>query len=295
MTLNSAVFSGKCSICRRWSAHDYSAGSRWNSARNFRSHCLDSDQGSETMLLEIVNAGRVPLTGSSESFGPYVTTELLGRGGMGAVYKAERVDGELSQTVAIKVIERAWLNPRALDRFRKERQILAGLGHPNIARLIDGGTRPDGVPYLVMEFVEGPRIDQFCAREKLGIPERLRLFLPLCDAVDSAHRQLIVHRDLKPSNVLMNAAGAPKLLDFGIAEALGASEGSMTQTIMLTPDFASPEQARGEPATMATDVYGLGGVLYFLLTGRPPHAAANGSAAEVRHTILEPRRNVLDR
>ena len=206
---------------------------------------------------------------------------------MGAVYKAERADGELSQTVAIKVIERGWLNPRSLDRFRQERQILAGLVHPNIARLIDGGTRADGVPYLVMEYVDGLPLDQFCEQKKLKIAERLRLLLPLCDAVDSAHQQLIVHRDLKPSNVLVDAAGEPKLLDFGIAKAIDHSSGAETQTITLTPDFASPEQARGEPATTATDIYGLGAVLYFLLTGRAPHTAGNLSAGELQRLISE--------
>jgi tetratricopeptide (TPR) repeat protein len=248
---------------------------------------LDYDQGSETRLRGIVDAGRLPVTGLNERFGPFITTELLGRGGMGAVYKAERADGELAQIVAIKVIERGWLNPRALDRFRRERQILAGLAHPNIARLIDGGTRPDGVPYLVMEFVEGLPLDRYCEQKKLKTPERLALFLPLCDAIDAAHQQLIVHRDLKPSNVLVDAAGDPKLLDFGIAEAIGQAGGATTQTIMLTPDYASPEQARGEPATTAADIYGLGAVLYFLLTGRAPHTAGNLSAGELQRLIAE--------
>ncbi len=248
---------------------------------------LDSDRGSETMLRGIVDGGRIPVTGPGERFGPFQTTALLGRGGMGAVYKAERADGELSQTVAIKVIERGWLNPRSLDRFRQERQILAGLVHPNIARLIDGGTRSDGVPYLVMEYVDGLPLDQFCDQKELKIAERLRLYLPLCDAVDSAHQQLIVHRDLKPSNVLVDASGEPKLLDFGIAKAIDQGAGAETQTITLTPNFASPEQARGEQATTATDIYGLGGVLYFLLTGRAPHAAENLSATELQRLIAE--------
>ena len=166
---------------------------------------------------------------------------------MGVVFLAERCDGELAQTVAIKVIERGWLASRALERFRVERQLLAGLTHPGIARLIDGGTREDGVPYLVMEYVDGQPIDRYCAERKLGVRERLELFLPLCDAVDYAHRKLIVHRDLKPSNVLVTAAGDAKLLDFGVAKTLEAG-GGQTQTMMFTPDFASPEQARGEDA-----------------------------------------------
>jgi tetratricopeptide (TPR) repeat protein len=247
---------------------------------------LDSDKGSETMLRGIVDGGRIPVTGSNEIFGAFVTTELLGRGGMGAVYKATRADGELSQIVAIKVIERGWLNPRSIDRFRRERQILAALEHPNVARLIDGGTRADGVPYLVMEFVDGLPIDRFCEQNKLNLPERLALFLPLCDAIDAAHRQLIVHRDLKPSNVIVDRAGVPKLLDFGIAKILDDTPGAMTQTITLTPDFASPEQARGELVTTATDIYGLGALLYFLLTGRAPRHI-DASASEIPRLISE--------
>jgi eukaryotic-like serine/threonine-protein kinase len=247
---------------------------------------LDSDEGSETMLRGIVDSGRLTTAGVQERFGPFVTTELVGRGGMGAVYKAERADGELSQIVAIKVIERGWLNPRAIERFRRERQILAGLDHPNIARLIDGGTRDDGVPYLVMEFVDGIRIDDFCNRKNLKLADRLALFLPICDAIDAAHQQLIVHRDLKPSNVIVDLTGAPKLLDFGIAKVLGAAPGEMTQTVMLTPDFASPEQARGESVTTATDIYGLGAVLYLLLTGRAPRHI-DGHASEIRRQVSE--------
>src|SRR5262249_29874548 len=154
------------------------------------------------------------------------------------------------QTVAIKVIDRGWLAPRALERFRQERQFLAGLDHPNIARLLDGGTRDDGVPYLVMEYVEGQPIDQWCEQHQLGVRERLTLCLPLCEAVDYAHTKLIVHRDLKPSNVLVTAKSVAKLMDFGVAKTLegGANE---TQTLVFTPGFASPEQARGEESTTA--------------------------------------------
>ncbi len=234
---------------------------------------LIEDQRSETFLRNTVESGRPVATAAGEHFGVYETRELLGRGGMGAVYKAERDDGEIVQTVAIKVIERGWLSPGALERFRQERQFLARLVHPNIARLIDGGTREDGVPYLVMEYVDGLPLDKFCAQRKLAIADRLRLILPLCAAVDSAHQQLIVHRDLKPSNVLVTAAGEPKLLDFGIAKAIDSAASGATQTIVLTPDFASPEQARGEQPTTATDVYGLGAVLYFLLTQSAPRRA----------------------
>jgi len=246
---------------------------------------LDLDTGSETFFKGIIRAAQPPLPGVGERFGPFETRELIGRGGMGSVYRAERVDGELSHTVALKVIERGWLTSRAIERFRQERQFLAGLKHPNIARLVDGGTRPDGVPYLAMEFVDGVRLDVYCDQHKLSIAERLRLFLPLCDAVDSAHQQLIIHRDLKPSNVLVDRSGQPKLLDFGIAKALDSNSGSETQTLMLTPDFASPEQALGHQITTATDIYGLGAVLYSLLTGRPPNSIEGSSGAELRRAV----------
>ena len=154
---------------------------------------LRYDAGSETFLQQAVALER-PLVPEGERFGPYELGPLLGRGGMGAVFRAERVDGELHQTVAIKIVERGWLDPRAIERFRVERQILASLVHPNIARLLDGGTRDDGLPYLVMEFVDGLRLDQYCDQHALPLAARLSIFLPLCDAVDYAHRKLIVHR-----------------------------------------------------------------------------------------------------
>lgn len=247
---------------------------------------LDSDREAEAFFHRILDGAQPPVPKQPHRFGPYETRELLGRGGMGAVYRAERIDGEFQQVVALKVVERAWLDPRAIERFRQERQFLAGLVHANIARLIDGGTRADGIPYLAMEYVEGASLDVYCEQNKLSIDERLRLFLPLCDAVDFAHQRLIVHRDLKPSNVLVTHTGEPKLLDFGIAKALDAdSEG--TRTLAFTPDFASPEQARGEPATTATDVYGLGAVLYFMLVGRAPRMLAGGSAAEINKQMDE--------
>lgn len=248
---------------------------------------IEADQGAETYIRKTVDSERTQAEGLGERFGPFETHELLGRGGMGAVFKAVRIDGEMNQTVAIKVVERGWLDPRAFERFRQERQFLAGLVHPNIARLLDGSTRSDGVAYLVMEYVEGLPVDRYCERHELDIAERLRLFLPLCDAVDYAHQKLIVHRDLKPTNVLVTERGEPKLLDFGIAKALDVPSDAHTQTIVLTPDFASPEQARGEEVTTATDVYGLGAVLYLLLTGKAPHATAGLSAAELRRTICE--------
>ena len=249
---------------------------------------LEADRGATTYIEEtIASELPSPPTESGQRFGPFETVELLGRGGMSSVFKARRVDGEVTQTVAIKVVDFGWLDPRALDRFRRERQFLAGLEHPNIARLIDGGTRHDGVAYVAMEYVEGERIDRYCDSHNLLIKDRLQLMLPLCDAVEHAHRKLIIHRDLKPSNVLVTNTGQPKLLDFGVAKALDGSAGSATQTLAFTPNFASPEQVRGEDVTTSTDVYGLGALLYFLLTARPPHQVDGVSAAALERAICE--------
>jgi hypothetical protein len=248
---------------------------------------LRHDSGGDSFLEQAITRELPPPVLEGQRFGAYQLRELLGRGGMGAVFKAERIDGELRQIVAIKIVERGWLAPQALERFLQERQILAGLVHPNIAQLLDGGTRQDGLPYLVMEYVDGQRLDQYCAQHDLGMAERLRVFLPLCDAVEYAHRKLVVHRDLKPSNVLVNAEGAPKLLDFGIAKAMDPGAGGRTQTLVLTPDFASPEQVRGEEVTTATDVYGLGAVLYHLATGHPPHPVHDLSPRELERAICE--------
>ena len=248
---------------------------------------LRHDSGGETFLEQAVAHELLPPVLDGQRFGAYQLRELLGRGGMGAVFRAERIDGEIRQVVAIKIVERGWLAPQAFERFRQERQILAGLVHPNIAQLLDGGTREDGLPYLVMEYVDGLRLDQYCAQRQMGIAGRLRVFLPLCDAVEYAHRKLVVHRDLKPSNVLVTAEGAPKLLDFGVAKAIDPGAGARTQTLVLTPDFASPEQVRGEEVTTATDVYGLGAVLYQLTTGQAPHPVHDLSPRELEHAICE--------
>ena len=205
---------------------------------------LEADLASETFLSGIVGRAEIRVRHAGERFGPFETRELVGVGGMGAVFRAERVDGELSQVVAIKVVERLFLDPRSAERFRRERELLARLEHPNVARLLDGGTRSDGVAYLVMEFVDGLALDRYSEQHDLSVEQKLRLFLPLCDAVDYAHQKLIIHRDLKPSNVLVTAAGVPKLLDFGIARSLetGDSSEARTQTVAMTPEFASPEQ-----------------------------------------------------
>ncbi len=210
----------------------------------------------------------VPAT-ATERVGPYKLIREIGRGGMGAVYEAERSDGELRLRVAVKFVSRAIRSDFVVERFKRERQILANLNHPNICRLIDAGTADDGAPYLVMELIEGQTIDAWSrnhtARETCG------LFRHVCDAVQHAHQNLIVHRDLKPGNILVTPAGEPKLLDFGIAKILDTTPVDLQNTLRaLTPDYASPEQIEGRPITAATDIYGLGCVLYHLLTGKPP-------------------------
>ncbi len=247
---------------------------------------LAASVDAESFFSSIVGSPAAASIGVGERFGPFITREQIGAGGMGAVFRAERIDGENSQTVAIKILDRVFGQHNAVVRFARERQILARLDHPSIARLLDGGTRADGVAYLVMELVDGMPIDRFCEEHSLSIEDKLSLFLPLCQAVDYAHQQLIVHRDLKPSNVLVTKAGIPKLLDFGIAKALDAPAAG-TMTIALTPEFGSPEQIRGEGATTRTDVYGLGAILYFLLTQRPPHEFKNLSPEELRRAICD--------
>jgi len=209
--------------------------------------------------------------------GAYEIIEEIGEGGMGSVFRAVRADDEYRKQVAIKVVRPGFETAFALSRFRAERQILADLEHPNIARLIDGGATPEGLPYFVMELVEGLPIDQFCDSHRLTMRERLRLFLSVCSAVAYAHGKLVVHRDLKPANILITADGTPKLLDFGIAKILteepdrNGKELSVAILRILTPEFASPEQISGAAVGTSTDVYSLGVVLYLLLTGRRPY------------------------
>jgi len=223
--------------------------------------------------------------------GPYRLVREIGRGGMGVVYEATRDDAEFERRVAIKLLP-ATLASAALDeRFRFERQVLAGLDHPNIARLFDAGSSDDGVLYLVMEFVDGQPIDAWCLSRQLTICQRVELSLAVCEAVAHAHRNLVVHRDLKPANILVNAQGQPKLLDFGIATLIseqGQSVG-MTRTGQhsFTPEYASPEQVRGERVTTASDVYSLGVLLYTMLAARPPHALADLTPLEAMRAICE--------
>src|SRR5258708_13896524 len=194
---------------------------------------------------------------------------------MGVVYLATRADEQYRKRVALKVIRAGLDRDEVIRSFRRERQILAGLEHPHIARLLDGGTTDDGRPYFVMEYVEGEPIDQYADARRLSVAERLRLFLEVCGAVAYAHGRRVVHRDLKPVNILVTARGIPKLLDFGIARVLqpGAEEpsASVTGFRLLTPEYASPEQVDGRHATPATDVYSLGLVLYRLMSAISPH------------------------
>ena len=219
--------------------------------------------------------------------GVYRIVEQIGSGGMGEVYRAVRDDDQFRKEVALKVIPSGHESGFVISRFRNERQILASLDHPNIARLLDGGTTDEGVPYFVMELIDGQLITDYCDQHSLSITERLRLFSSVCAAVHYAHQRLIIHRDIKPGNILVTADGTPKLLDFGISKILGYDAGAGTPDATLTafraftPRYASPEQINAEPMTTASDVYSLGMVLYELLTGRSPYRLATGTPQEM--------------
>jgi serine/threonine protein kinase len=244
---------------------------------------LASDQGAGRFLEQpaLAPVGRIVPQVVKESLvgsriGPYEILSEIGRGGMGTVYLASRADDQFRKLVAIKVVNPGSEAEAMATRFRRERQILANLEHSNIAQLLDGGTAPDGSPYLVMEYVGGMPIDEYCDSRRLSVSERLKLFRTVCAAVHYAHQNLIVHRDLKPTNILVKADGTIKLLDFGIAKLLNPDpagtplERTATAMRIMTPDYASPEQARGDPITTASDVYTLGVVLYELLSGHRP-------------------------
>ena len=225
--------------------------------------------------------------------GDYKLIRRIGQGGMGAVFLASRADDEYRKQVAVKLVQPGLDSRDLLNRFRNERQTLAGLDHPNIVKLLDGGSTQEGLPFLVMDYVEGSPIDEYCNQHKLSVDERLHLFNKVCTAVQYAHQRMVIHRDLKPSNILVVADGSPKLLDFGIAKVLNpepSAQGllvTQTGTRCMTPAYASPEQMRAKQVTPATDIYSLGVVLYELLTGHRPYRLTQHTPAEMERAICE--------
>ncbi len=263
-------------------------------AAMLNAHDLGEGQGIERFLL---NGGDAPdpdpiRPGARRGtqVGNFRLVELIGRGGMGEVYLAERADGQFEQRVAVKLLRAGFDGAQAIARFRAEREILARLEHPHIARLLDGGVTREGLPFLAMEYVRGEPITHFCDARKASIEDRLRLFVDVCRAVHFAHRSLVVHRDLKPSNILVTERGEVKLLDFGIAKLLeeGAAEAATrTGLLLLTPEYASPEQVRGGGITTATDVYALGLLLHEILTGERAQPIADLSPAGIARAVCD--------
>ena len=303
------------------------AGERWARVKELFEAAVDLDPNERTALLDKECGGDEALRGEIESllksdertdgfieqpafeiprdlfpnnveepvvgrqFGAYQVIREIGRGGLGAVYLAARADDEYRKQVAIKLVRRGLDTEDILRRFRNERQILAQLDHPNIARLIDGGTTDDGLPYFVMEYVNGEPINAYCDANVLPTTERLKLFRKVCAAVTYAHQNLVIHRDLKPSNILVTPEGEPKLLDFGIAKLLSSGDELFTQTIpalrVMTPEYASPEQVKGDKIMTTSDVYSLGVLLYELLTGQRPHRLKTHTPEEIARAITE--------
>ncbi len=266
----------------------------------FMEQHVGDDEALRRELESLLEAGREsgdflePLAAADElTFDRYKVVGRLGSGGVGTVYEAVRNDDEYRQRVALKLLKRGMDTDEIVRRFKTERQILAALDHPSIARLLDGGSTGDGLPYLVMEHVEGQPLDVYCDTHKLSIRERLDLFERVCSAVHYAHQNLVVHRDLKPANILVTADGNPKLLDFGIAKLLNPELSAQSQArtatgfALMTPDFASPEQVRGDPITTASDVYSLGVVLYALLSGHRPYHLCGASRLEMERRVCE--------
>lgn len=261
--------------------------------------------GAAAHAVAALTGPEAPLPQPGERVGAYRVVGHLGRGGMATVYLAERADGEFEQTVALKLLDATRYSGDAAARFAQERQILARLEHPHIARLIDGGTTAAGQPYVVMEYVDGRPIDRYCDEERLTVAERIALFERVARAVQYAHGRLIVHRDIKPSNILVDQHGHPKLLDFGIAKLLDAGMPHTAPATRdafhpMTPEYASPEQWRGEPLTTGSDVYQLGFLLYRLLTGQTPYTVDSRDIVRIAQVVCTedprpPSRAVADR
>lgn len=245
----------------------------------------------DALIAEMADGASEPDPAIGRQVGPYRVVREIGRGGMGVVYLAERNDGQFEQRVALKLLPPGLDSAERERQLRGERQFLASLEHPNIARLYDGGVTAGGLPFLAMEYVDGVPIHRYCDEHRLGIRHRLALLLRVCDAVQYAHRKLIVHRDLKPANILVTGDGEVKLLDFGIAKLLnpgaGGAEAPLTRTGLrpMTPEYASPEQVRGEPITTGSDVYQLGVLLFELLTGLRPYRLNARSPADAERVI----------
>lgn len=248
------------------------------SAVEFSKDFLDEENGKDTVF--------------GQKFGVYEVVRELGYGGMGAVYLATRTDGKFDQKVALKLLKREMNTSALRRRFKQEREILASLEHPNIARLLDAGTTEDNIPYIAMEYVEGLPVDEFCNKNKLDLDQRLDLFREVCSAVDFAHRNLVVHRDLKPSNILVTEDGNPKLLDFGISKILSTeyeqiNSATITKLGVMTPSYASPEQLQNKSVTTATDIYSLGIILYELLSGHRPFENKENDLKEIYKAVIE--------
>jgi tRNA A-37 threonylcarbamoyl transferase component Bud32 len=256
--------------------------------------CSGADEALDAAIVAEVKllAGETGTSQVGRRIGQFRLTEKLGEGGMGAVYLAQRDDAQFTHRVAIKILSRAIDSPEAVARFRDERQILAALEHRNIVRLHDGGSTDDGRPYLVMEYIEGKTITKYADHHALSIRARIELLRQVCAALQYAHQKLIVHRDIKPSNILVDSAGVPKVLDFGIAKLLAPTESfrrearTRTGFAIFTPEYASPEQAREDAVSTATDVYSVGAVLYEMVTGQAAHRTIGGRL-EMLHVICE--------